>query len=122
MIEAHIHWILGVTGLVTAAMLGQFFAPRAALRVLNGFDVKDERELFFARIAGLAIGSIGILLCWAAFEPALRTAVVTVAILGKLGFVATVALRPDSANSGFVSGAIFDAAVVALYAGFLLGV
>lgn len=121
MIASHIEWILIITGLATASLLLQFLAPAWAVRALNGLEVSDARELFFARIAGLAIGSIGLLLLWAAWDPALRSAVLSVALLGKLGFVAVIAARPAALGSGFYLSAGFDAVAIALYAAYLLG-
>jgi hypothetical protein len=120
-IHSHIEIILYITGAATASMLLQFVAPRPALQAFGKLDVSDPVALFFARGAGLAIGILGILLIWAAVEPALRVPVMTMAAIGKSAFVATILVRFKDFTQGFLLTVIFDSACVLVYIAYLLG-
>lgn len=123
MIQDHIEIILYVTGAVTGSMWLQFLAPQAILRSFNGLEVSDPLALFFARVSGLVIGLLGVLLIWAGINPALRVPVVTICMLGKAVFVATALSRFGDRDfaRGHLLTVIFDSVCVLLYLAFLLG-
>ena len=126
MIESNIGIILYVTGAATASMLLQFAAPRLFVQNFNKVELRDPDALFFARGAGLAIGMLGILLIWAAGNPALRVPVMTVAIIGKSAFIAMIISRYiDTGSSEFAKGFLptvaFDSSCVLIYLVYLLG-
>ena len=121
MIHSHIEIILYITGAATASMLLQFVAPRQALQAFGKLDVSDPVALFLARGAGLGIGILGILLIWAAVEPALRVPVMTMAAIGKAAFVATILVRFKDFTQGFLLTVVFDSACVLVYIAYLLG-
>ena len=120
MLETYMTAILIVTGTATASMFLQFLTPKIALKAFNGLDVSDELTLFFARAAGLAVTSLGALLIWAGFVPALRTPVLLIAVLGKTLFVATILRNWSVVGRGFALTAAFDSVCVALYTAYLL--
>lgn len=118
--ESIMNPVLVVTGLATASLLFQFLSPRTALKLFNGLDVGDELTLFFARAAGLAVTSLGLLLVWAAFVPALRLPVLLIAVLGKSLFVVTIIRHWNLVGKGFALTAVFDSLCVVLYSAYLL--
>jgi hypothetical protein len=122
MIESNIEIILIVTGLVTTSMWLQAVAPARMLKTMNGLSLTDPVALFFARGLGLAIGSLGVLILCAAADPALRVPVLSVAIVGKTGFVASILATDRQIGPGFRLTAGFDSICVAIYVGYLLGV
>ena len=121
MIHSNIEIILIITGLATASMWLQAMAPARTLKTMNGLSVTDPVALFFARAVGLAVGSLGALILCAAFLPALRIPVLSVAILGKTGFVAAILTGAPDIGPGFRMTAIVDSICVALYVAYLAG-
>src|SRR5262249_36134606 len=69
MIAMHIELILIVTGVATATMLIQFFAPLPVLRLIYGEAPTDGVTVALARHWGLLIFCVGVLLIYAAFSP-----------------------------------------------------
>ncbi len=121
MLTESIHWVLFVTGAITASMLLQFLAPRPILSSFFGLDVEDEVTLFFARTAALPVALMGVLLVWAGFEPALRTPVMVVVLAGKAAFVASILVDWSTLGRGYGLTVAFDSICVALYAAYLIG-
>lgn len=121
MLADHIHVALFVTGTVTASMLLQFLAPRPVLKSFFGLEVSDEVTLFFARTQALPVALMGVLLIWAGLEPAMRTPVLVVALLGKAAFVAAILSKFRDFARGYLLTAVFDSVCVVLYAAYLLG-
>ncbi len=121
MIQSYIVPILWVTGAITASMALQFVAPRPILRIFTGLDVDDEVTLFYARAAGLMISLYGVLLIWAASDPAIRTAVLTATAIGKAGFVGLILTRIRGFARGYTIVVVFDTACVAVFVAYLLG-
>jgi hypothetical protein len=123
MLVEHFAVVLWLTGAITASPILQFIAPRPVLARLYRIEITDEAGLFFARHWGLLAGVIGGLLMFAAAHPALRTAVVTAALVEKAGIVLAFALahrRPFARGLRLV--AAFDAACAVLYAIWLVTV
>ena len=118
--ENHIDWILLVSGLATCSLFLQFLSPKRALRAFNGLNIDDDFSLFFARAFGLAVSSIGLLIIWARFEPSLRFPILSIAVVGKCLFVATVLKYWNLLGKGFALTVAFDSLCVILYSAYLL--
>lgn len=121
MLVEHFAVVLWVTGAVTATPIVQFAAPRPVLARMYRIELTDEAALFIARHWGLLAASIGGLLMYAAAHPELRPAVVTAALVEKVGMVVAFALvrrRPFARGLRMV--AAVDAACVVLYAAWLV--
>jgi hypothetical protein len=117
----HFAAVLWVTGALTATPIVQFAAPRLVLARMYRIELTDEAALFIARHWGLLAASIGGLLMFAAAHPELRPAVVTAALVEKVGMVVAFALvhrRPFARGLRMV--AAVDAACVVLYAAWLV--
>ncbi len=119
MIAAYIEPILYVTGALTASMLLQFAAPGPVLRAFNGLEVHDDVALFFARASALPIALFGVLLIWAAIDPAIRTPVMVVVAIGKAGFVGVILTRIKDFAGGYLLTAVFDSLCVVTYGAYL---
>jgi hypothetical protein len=117
----HFAAVLWVTGALTATPILQFAAPRLVLARMYRIELTDEAALFLARHWGLLAASIGGLLMFAAAHPELRPAVVTAALVEKVGMVVAFAFvhrRPFARGLRMV--AAFDATCVVLYAVWLV--
>ncbi len=122
-IAEHISSILNVTGVVTAAVVLQFFFPVQVLRLLSKVSLHDEASLFFARHWGLLAFVVGGLLVYAADHAEARIPIILAAALEKAGLVALVILdsgRPYT--RGLRLTAVFDGVCVLVYGVYLLGV
>lgn len=121
MLVEHFAAVLWVTGAVTATPIVQFAAPRLVLARMYRIELTDEAGLFIARHWGLLAASVGGLLLYAAAHPALRAAVVTAALVEKVGMVVAFAfVRRRPFARGLRMVAAFDAACVVLYAAWLV--
>jgi hypothetical protein len=120
MISAHIEIILIVTG--TATALALFIAPSAVLRMIYGAASADVVSTALARHWGLLIFLIGILLIYAAFQPAVRNPAMVVAAVEKLALGAGVfgtSLRNYPVAVAIAAGESVIALIYVLYlAGF----
>jgi hypothetical protein len=100
-IATHIELILIVTGVATATMLGQFFAPLPVLRLIFGEAPTDPVSVALARHWGLLIFCVGALLIYAAFYPPVRTPILVFAVIEKvalgMGVLGTSLRRQDIA-------------------------
>ena len=85
MIAMHIELILIVTGVATATMLIQFFAPLPVLRLIYGEAPTDGVTVALARHWGLLIFCVGVLLIYAAFSPPARAPILVFAVIEKIG-------------------------------------
>jgi hypothetical protein len=117
MLAEHIAVVLWVTGAITATPILQFVAPRPVLARLYRIELTDEAGLFFARHWGLLAAAIGGLLMFAAGHPAVRSAVVTAALVEKAGIAVAFGAayrRPFARGLRLV--AAFDTVCVIVYA------
>ena len=121
MITQYIDLILLITGIATASLFLQAFAPKYALSSFYGKDVNDEYALFLARAGGLPIAMIGVLLIWASFNEAIRDPIVAAAIVGKSIFLAFIAAYWRITGKGYALTIAVDTIAVALYVAYLLG-
>ena len=120
MITHSITLLLFVFGGLTALPLIQAIAPRYYSRVFNKLGELDDTTIFYARQAGLAIASIGALLIWAGFDPAIRLPVIVVAIAGKTVFSASIYFNLKK-YPGLLSTALVDTIAVLVFALYLAG-
>ena len=121
MVTSHIEAILIVTGALTATMLAQFVAPSWMVRHTFGEAPSGAVSAALARHWGLLLFCVGALLVYAAFYPALRGPAVVLASVEKAGFVACVfgtSLRQHPMAAIMAAG---DAAMVLVYALYLVG-
>ena len=121
MITSNIEVILIVTGVLTATMIVQFVAPSWTLRHTFGEVPTGTVSIVLARHWGLLLFSVGMLLVYSAFHPAVRQIAVIAASVEKAGFVACVfgtSLRQKPIAVMMAAG---DALMTVIYVLFLLG-
>jgi hypothetical protein len=121
MIGVHIDIILIVTGALTAVALLQFIAPASTLRTIYGDTPKDEVSRILARHWGLLIFLIGVLLIYAAFDPAVRTPAMLLAVIEKIALgvgVFGTSLRKHPMAAAIAAG---DSLIALLYVLYLAG-
>jgi len=120
-ITSNIEVILIVTGVLTATMIVQFVAPSWTLRHTFGEVPTGTVSIVLARHWGLLLFSVGMLLVYSAFHPAVRQIAVIAASVEKAGFVACVfgtSLRQKPIAVMMAAG---DALMTVIYVLFLLG-
>jgi len=71
---------------------------------------------------GLLVGGVGLMLIYAAFNPAVRRLVVTVAIISKLAFIGLNLAYGQMYLAKTAPSLVFDAIVVAVFALYLIAV
>jgi hypothetical protein len=117
-IATHIELILIVTGVTTATMLIQFFAPLPVLRLIYGEAPIDGVSMALARHWGLLIFCVGALLIYAAFNPPVRAPILVFAVIEKVGLrvcVLGTSLRRQGIAAVLVAGDLLMAVVYILY-------
>lgn len=123
-ITEHISTILLVTGLVTAAPILQFVAPRLALRLLYQLEPHAEPSgAFFSRHWGMIVGCFGALLVYASSHPELRAPLMTAAVVEKVALVGMILASWSAPHTkGMRLVVVFDSTCVVVYTLYLLGV
>lgn len=122
MVSENIALILYITGAITAGMILQFFFPRLVLEKILKLKIEGDVTDFYARHWGVLVFVTGALLCYAAYDPAVRTPVLAGAIIEKAALVLLVlANYKKGFLPKFALMAGFDALCVILYALYLLG-
>jgi hypothetical protein len=117
---APIGWILSISGAVTA--LGGLFAavaPRPFLQAVFGVPDAGVALTFFARHWGVLIFAIGALLVCAAYDPALRTAVLLAGAGEKLVIVAMIFFGKLQRTRLITVAAVADGVFAILYLAYL---
>ena len=122
MIAANIYIILIITGLATATTLAQFIAPVAVFRSTYGEVLSTPASIAIARNWGLAVFCVGALLVYSAFHPEVRLAAMTIAILGKVGFIVGILSTSLRKQPTALFMAIFDSIVVLVYVLYFLNI
>ncbi|QCI64365.1 hypothetical protein [Phreatobacter stygius] len=89
-VAANIKWIMLVSGLLTATMVYAAIAPQAALRATFGETLEGPLGEIVVRNWGALITLVGAMLIYGAFNPQVRSLVLTVAGASKLIFIALV--------------------------------
>lgn len=121
MFAIHIELILMVTGVLTASMLLQFFAPVTMVRRNFGVELKDDVSIFLARHWGLLVFCFGVLLFMSAKNDAIRVPVMVAAGAEKIALIGFILAGPMKKHPSTLFIAIADSVMVLLYAGYLLG-
>jgi hypothetical protein len=120
MIATHIQLILIVTGAFTAVALGQFFAPTKLLRLIYGQTQADAASVMLARHWGLLVGCVGILLVYAAFEPAVRVHFMIFAVIEKVALGALILGSNLRRQSPAAAIAVGDLLISLIYIAYLV--
>ena len=121
MIGANIQLILIITGLATATTLAQFIAPIQVVRSTYGEVLNSPASIAIARNWGLGVFCVGALLVYSAFHAELRTAAMTIAIIGKVGFIAGILGTPLRKQPMARFLVVVDSIIVLLYGLYLVG-
>jgi hypothetical protein len=121
MIGVHVEIILIVTGAATSLALLQFIAPSTVFRMTYGAASVDVVSTGLARHWGLLIFLIGILLIYAAFQPAVRNPAVVVAAVEKLALGAGVLCTSLRKYPIAVAIAAGDSVIAVIYVLYLAG-
>jgi hypothetical protein len=123
LIVARIKWILLVTGALTCTMVYAAVAPQAAMDSMFGARLEGPIAEVVVRNWAALIALVGAMVVYAAFRPEVRELVVVAAGVGKLIFIGLVLIYGRgflNHQAGIAVG--FDLVMIALYAGYLLGV
>jgi len=121
MIAAHIEPILIVTGTVTAIAVILFVAPLRILRMISGATPTDAISVALARHWGLLIFCVGVLLIYAAFQPAVRVPAMIFAATEKVALgtgVLGTSLRRYAVAAAIAAG---DSLFALVYIAYLTG-
>jgi len=121
MVTSYIEPILVVTGVITATMLAQFFAPSWMVRRTFGEPLSGTGTTLMARHWGLLLFCVGMLLVYSAFNPPIRKPTLVLATVEKAVLVACVfgtSLRHNRVVSLMAAG---DAVMALIYVVYLFG-
>lgn len=122
MITNNITLILYITGGITALPLLVFVAPRLMFKALQITSPSGDLHGLIERHWGMSIFITGLLLLWSAYDPAIRTSVLTCVALNKAAFVGVMVMnRKVEQVWNFAPAIIFDTACVAIYLLYLTG-
>lgn len=121
LVAANIKWIMLVSGALTCTMVYAAIAPQAALRATFGETLEGPVAEIVVRNWGALIGLMGAMLIWGAFNPHVRSLVLTIAGASKLVFIVLV-LSHGGRYLGHQAGIAIaiDLVWVALFACYLL--
>jgi hypothetical protein len=119
MIGEYIHLILLVTGAITCSMIVGVFAPGMVLKYCFLENRPSAGQMLMIQHWFLVVALTGSLIVYAAYQPAVRSAAVTVAAVEKFSIGALVAASP-ARNWRLASIATIDGIMGLLYIGYLL--
>jgi hypothetical protein len=121
-IVAKIKWLMLVSGALTCTMFYAAIAPQAALRSTFGEALEGPVSEIVVRNWGALIGLVGAMLIYAAYHPATRPLVLTVAGLSKLTFITLVLVHGEQFLDDQAGIAVaVDALWVILFVGYFIG-
>jgi hypothetical protein len=107
-----------ISGVLTFTMIYAAIAPEAALRSTFGETLEGPVAEIILRNWGLLIALVGVMLIYAAYDPAARPLILTVAGIGKVFFIALVVAHGTRFLGGQADLAvIFDSVMVLLFVG-----
>jgi hypothetical protein len=122
-IVTNIKWLMLVSGALTCTMLYAAIAPQAALQSNFGEALEGSVSEIVVRNWGALIGLVGAMLIYAAYHPATRPLVLTVAGISKLTFIILVLVHGQQYLDEQAGVAIaVDAVWVLLFVGYFIGV
>lgn len=120
-ITEHIGTVLLVSGAFTLMPIVQFLFPTLGSKLLFGVDAPEGAGGLFTRHWSLLAPCFGALLIYAAWHPELRAPLMLLAGIEKAGFVGLIlADRKKPHTARMLPLALFDSAVVSIYALYLL--
>lgn len=119
-INNNMKWIMLVSGALTFTMIFAAISPQAALQTTFGASLNDPLADLVVRSWGALITLQGAMLIYAAYKPAYRPLVLSVAGLGKLFFVSLVLMYGYGQQAMLT--VIFDSLMVVIYASYLMSV
>lgn len=90
LVASYIKPIMLVSGLLTCTMLYAAIAPQAALQSTFGASLTGPLAEIIVRNWGILIFLVGAMLIYGAFNPQVRSLVLTIAGLSKLAFIGLV--------------------------------
>jgi hypothetical protein len=116
-------WIMIVSGALTCTMLYAAIAPGPALRSTFGETLDGPLAEVVVRNWGALITIVGTMLIYGAFDRPSRPAILMIAALGKLVFIALV-LSHGGRYLAHQAGVavVCDSLMVVLFAAYLIGV
>jgi hypothetical protein len=119
-----IKWAMLVSGCLTCTMIYATFAPYAALQSNFGRSLDpDPLADLVVRNWGALIALVGFMLVYGAFETAVRTLVLSVAIVSKAIFVGLVLSQAEVLFQGQARIAVLlDSIMIALFGMFLISI
>ena len=122
LVAANIKWIMLVSGALTCTMVYAAIAPQAALHSTFGETLEGPLAEVIVRNWSVLITLMGAMLIYGAFNPHVRSLVLTVAGASKLVFIALV-LSHGGRYLGHQAGiaVAVDLVWVVLFAWYLLG-
>lgn len=122
LVAANIKWIMLVSGALTCTMVYAAIAPQAALHSTFGETLEGPLAEVIVRNWSVLITLMGAMLIYGAFNPHVRSLVLTVAGASKLVFIALV-LSHGGRYLGHQAGiaVAIDLVWVVLFAWYLLG-
>ena len=117
----NMQWVLVAAGVLTFTMIQAVFAPRATMRAFFGEAPESAVADLLMRNWGALVAAGGVLLIYAAFNPAIRPPVLIYVGAGKLVFIALVLMQGGAFLRKQAGIAIIvDGVMVALFAAYLL--
>ena len=120
-IDAHIGWVLEISGILTCSMLLYAVAPRSFHQFIFGENIVSFSGLLVLRSWGIMIFGSGALLIYAAYHPEIRDAIMLYSIAGKSTFILpVVASASTTRRLPAFPMALADIVMVALFAWYLL--
>ncbi len=121
-VAAYIKWIMLVSGALTCTMAYAVISPQAALLTTFGETLEGPLAEIIVRNWGVLITLVGGMLIYGAFNPPVRSLVLTVAGVSKLVFVVLV-LSQGGRYLGHQAGIAIavDAVWVVVFAWYLFG-
>ena len=120
MIGEYIHPILLVTGAITCSMIAGVFAPGVVLKYCFLENRPSPAQMLMIQRWFLVVALIGSLIVYAAYQPAIRSTTLTVAIVEKFSIGVLLAANP-ARNWRLAGIATVDGIMGALYVGYFLG-
>ena len=115
-----VKWALLLAGVLTLTMVYAAFDPRGAVQSTFGESLDGAVAAIIVRNWGVLIALVGAMLIYAAYEPAVRPLVVTVAGVSKLVFI-TLVLAHGQQFLGHQAGVavLIDSIWVVLFVAYL---
>lgn len=117
----NMQWVLLVCGMLTFSLVQAVFAPRAVMRSYFGEAVESPAADMLVRNWGALVAAGGLLLIYAAFNPAVRPPALIFVGAGKLAFVLLILSQAKRFLKGqALTAVIVDTIMVLLFAAYLL--